>query len=139
MDQVKVFLDSDVIISAFLSPKGASFEILTNSKIKKTISQTIKEEVDEVVKRLDIARTQKNIVHGLEVINLKLDKARLVETYLPYVLDPEDSHVAAGAHKAKVRFLLTHNLKHYYLEKIKNGLEIIVMKPGNFLQYLRSN
>ena len=139
MGQIKVFLDSDVIVSALLSQTGASFEILTTSKIKKVISETIQAEVAEVIKRLQIPLSHKNIFKGIEVISLKLDRARLVEIYLPYVLDQEDSHVVAGAYKAKVRFLLTHNIKHYQPEKIKNDFQILTMKLGNFLQYLRGN
>src|SRR3989344_7569203 len=100
MGQIKVFLDSDVIVSALLSQTGASFEILTTSKIKKVISETIQAEVAEVIKRLQIPISHKNIFKGIEVISLKLDRARLVEIYLPYVLDQEDSHVVAGAYKA---------------------------------------
>jgi len=137
MDQFKVFLDSDVVVSAFISQTGASFEILNNSQIKKIISVTIKTEVNEVIKRLNIS-TPKNAFEQIKIIGLKLDKTRLVEKYLKYVFDKEDSHVVAGADKAGVKFLLTHNLKHYQTEKIKQSLGILVMRPGNYLQYLRN-
>ncbi len=139
MGQIKVFLDSDVVVSALLSQTGASYEILKNKEIRKITSETIKVEVGEVAKRLNISLSNKRIFGKMEVINLKLNKARLVKNYLPYVLDEEDSHVVAGATKANSRFLLTHNIKHYHIEKIKRDLEIITMKPGTFLQYLRSS
>lgn len=138
MGQIKVFLDSDVVISALLSQKGASFEILKNSQFKKIITEAIKVEVGEVAKRLNIFLSPKDVFQGIEVISLQLDRARLVETFLPYVLDEEDSHVVAGAQKAKVNFLLTHNVKHYHKEKIKDDFKIVTMKPGYFLQYVRS-
>ena len=138
MGKVKVFLDSDVIISSLLSKTGASFEILKNARVKKVISTTIKEEVRVAAKRLNIDLSKKNLFQDLKTISLKLKKARLAEEYLLYVLDQEDSHVVAGAYIAKANFLLTHNLKHYQVAKIKNDFGIIVMKPGNFLQYLRS-
>lgn len=138
MDKVKVFLDSDVIVSALLSQKGASFEILKNSNISKTITKTIKAEVSEVVKRLHISYSSENIFKNIEIFSVKLDKPRLAKIYLPYVLDEEDSHVVAGASKTKTRFLLTHNVKHYHIELIKRDLQIITVQPGIFLQYLRS-
>ena len=138
MGKVKVFLDSDVIISSLLSKTGASFEILKNAKVKKVISKTIKEEVLSVAKRLSIDLAGERIYKNIKIVPIKLKKARLAEEYLSYVLDQEDSHVVAGANIAKANFLLTHNLKHYQVTKIKNDFEIIVMKPGNFLQYLRS-
>ncbi len=139
MGQIKVFLDSDVIVSAFLSSKGASFEIVKNSNIAKVISESIKIEVEDVSKRLNFSAADKGIVEGIEVVTLKLEKARIVEKYFPYVLDEEDSHVVAGAEKAKVRFLLTHNTRHFQTEKIKRDFGILTMKPGIFLQFLRSN
>jgi len=138
MGEIKIFLDSDVIVSALLSEAGASFAILGNLRISKVVTNTIRAEVFEVARRLGIDLSQKDIFHDLEIIALKLDKARLVETYIQYVLDKEDSHVVAGAHKSKVNFLLTHNLKHYRVDEIKTRLGIIVMRPGSFLQYLRS-
>lgn len=138
MDQIKVFLDSDVLISAFLSKTGASFAILKNSKIIKVISKTVKEEIFEVATRLSLNLPNRDIFPDIKIITLELSKPRLSETYFPYVLDEEDSHVVAGAHKAKVNFLLTHNLRHYHTTKIKNDFGINVMKSGLFLQYLRS-
>lgn len=138
MDQIKVFLDSDVVISALLSKTGASFNILQNSKILKVISIMVKEEIIDVATRLNLNSPKKDIFQDIKIITLKLKKKRLSETYVPYVLDQEDSHVVAGAHKAKAMFLLTHNVRHYYVAKIKNDFGIIVMKPGQFLQYLRS-
>lgn len=139
MGKIKVFLDSDVIVAALLSKTGASYEIIKNPRISKVTSETVKREVNDVAKRLNIIFSNENIFGKMEVISLKLDKARLVGTYLPYILDKEDSHVVAGANKTKSSFLLTHNLKHYYTEKIKRDLGIITIKPGIFLQYLRSS
>lgn len=139
MDQIKVFLDSDVFISALLSHKGASFEILNNVSINKIITKTIQQEVTEVAKRIDISLSNVNIFQKIKICSIKLDKARVVRSYLSYVLDVEDSHVIAGAHTARTQFLLTHNTKHYRQELIKKDLKIITMKPGNFLQYLRSH
>ncbi len=139
MDSIKVFLDSDVIISALLSTRGASFEILNNLQITKFISESIKLEIKEVSKRLGINNFNTKLLSNLEVIKINLTKERLVENYVPFVIDQEDSHVVAGAVKAKVNFLLTHNLKHYRVNKIKDQFHIITMKPGLFLQYLRSN
>lgn len=138
MGKIKVFLDSDVIVSALLSSKGASFEILNNTKIVKIITHVIKNEVLEVTKRLNLPIPNREL-EQFEIVNISLDKTRIVEKYFPYVLDQEDSHVIAGAEKEKVRFLLTHNLKHYQTDKIKKDFDILTMKPGTFLQYLRNN
>lgn len=133
----KVFLDSNVLVSALLSSKGASFEIIRNTHIQKITSKAVKKEVEEATKRLGI-NPYPVIYEDIKIISLNLEKDKISKTYSKYVLDIEDSHVVAGAHKAESHFLLTHNIKHYQTIKIRNSLSIIVMKPGIFLQYLRS-
>lgn len=137
MAKIQVFLDTDVVISALLSRKGASFEIVTDTKIKKVVSKAVKEELDKVTKRKAIIK-RKSVEQKLKVISLGLTKEKTREDFSPYVFDEKDSHVVAGAQKSKSKFLLTHNTKHYKSEKIKKDLDILVMKPGGFLQYLRS-
>ncbi|OGM20724.1 putative toxin-antitoxin system toxin component, PIN family [Candidatus Woesebacteria bacterium RIFCSPHIGHO2_01_FULL_38_9] len=137
MARIQVFLDTDVIISALLSQKGASFEIVNNPNIKKVISKTIEEELNEVIKRQGIKK-EKTITEGFKTISLGLTKEKLLESYQELVIDEKDTHVITGAHKSGSKFLLTHNTKHYKSDEIKNRLDISVLKPGNFLQYLRS-
>lgn len=139
MEEIKVFLDTNVFISALLSDKGASYKLINDTKFKKIISNTVIEEIIEVSKReninIDAARA---ILKKTKKTPLFLSKEKLLKAYSKYVLDEEDSHVVAGAYISKSDFLLTHNIKHYLLVMIKNDLGIIVMKPGDFLQYLRS-
>lgn len=138
MDQIKVFLDSDVVISSLLSSTGASFAIITNPKVKKVISKAIKAEVEEVAKRLHIDLSNTKLLTHIQTQAPELKKETLINTYTSYVLDQEDAPVVAGADKTNSQFLLTHNLKHYLSSRIRKDLEVIVMKPGIFLQYLRS-
>lgn len=139
MEEIKVFLDTDVLISALLSQKGASFILINKTGIKKIISKTIIEELNEVSKRENISKAK-----GLAILKktkktlLLLSKEKLLKTYSKYVFDEEDSHVVAGAHISKSDFLLTYNIRHYHVVKIKNDLGIKVVRPGDFLQYLRS-
>lgn len=139
MEEIKVFLDTNVLISALLSGKGASSYLINKTKINKIISETIKEEVNEVSKRENISKeTARAILKKIKKTTLSLSKEKLLKSYSKYVLDKEDSHVVAGAYISKSDFLLTHNIKHYHAVKIKNDLGIKVMRPGDFLQYLRS-
>lgn len=135
MAKIRVFLDTDVIISSLLSEKGASFEVLKNRKINKTASLQIQKELKEVSVRLGI---KKKLPKGIEIVKLGIIKRTLLETYNNFVYDPEDTHVVSGADISKSKFLLTHNIRHYKIGKIRISLGIIVMTPGNFLQYLRS-
>ncbi|TSC86082.1 MAG: Uncharacterized protein G01um101416_732 [Microgenomates group bacterium Gr01-1014_16] len=126
---MKVFVDSDVVISSLISDTGASAQLLkTNNEIKKIISNLSQKELEIVKARLKIDRP----LPKLETIIISN-----IKKYSIYSTDPNDAHIVAGAHQAKARFLITYNLKHYRIEKIKQDMNIIVMTPGTFLQYLR--
>lgn len=139
MGKIQVFLDIDVIISALLSKQSASYKVIKNHKIIKTISNSVQEETKEVAKRLDINSSNiKQISKYIKTTPPNLTKGEVLRQYKKFVFDKEDSHIVAGADRTKSKFLLTHNIRHYKTDKIKAGLGIIVLKPGNFLQYLRS-
>ncbi|MDP3994712.1 MAG: putative toxin-antitoxin system toxin component, PIN family [bacterium] len=140
MGKIKVLLDTDVVISSLLSVKGASYEIIHKKpNIEKVISKTIEKEASIVSERL---RLNKKLLaqtfRKTKIISLDIKRKSLINKYRRYVFDTEDSHVVASAEKSSAKFLLTYNTKHYDSEKIKNDFKIIVMKPGIFLQYLRS-
>ncbi len=139
MGKVKVFLDTDVIISALLSKTGASFEIIKSPKVDKIVSTGIEREVAEVAKRLKIDRKDvKRVLKNCQIKSLSLTKKNIIDKYSSHVFDKEDVHVIAGADLSESKFLLTHNVRHYNADRINNKLRVIVLKPGNFLQYLRS-
>lgn len=139
MAKIQVFLDTDVIISSLLSKKGASYELVNRGEVEKVISKISEKEIREVGKRLNIEN--KDIIRAIKqfkVIFLHLSKENILKRYKDYVSDEEDSHVVAGSYKSNSKFLLTHNIKHYKVDKIKNSLGIMVITPGTFLQFLRS-
>ena len=126
---MKVFVDSDVVISSLISDTGASAQLLkTNNDIVKVISNLSIKELKIVMTRLKIDKP---------LPKLKIIIIDNFKKYSVYSTDPNDAHIVAGAHQVKVKFLITYNLKHYKIEKIKRNLNIIVMTPGIFLQYLR--
>lgn len=139
MGKIQIFLDADVVVSALLSKSGASYELIKNPKVLKTVSKTVKKEVEEVTKKLNIdSERPERVLKKINVTSLNLTKKEVLEKYNKFVFDKKDSHVVAGANRAKSKFLLTHNLRHYRVNKINAELGILVLKPGNFLQYLRS-
>ncbi len=125
---MKVFVDSDVVISSLISNTGAASELINNLDIKKIISNLS-------IKESEIVKLRLNINKPLPMLEtIVIDN---VKKYSTYSIDPNDAHIVAGADQAKVRFLITYNLKHYKIDKIKRDLNIIIMTPGMFLQYLR--
>lgn len=134
------FVDSDVIISSLLSTKGASFFLFNQTKSQFFISSFSVKELAVVIKRLDIEKHKLDtlIEKRLKTVILKETKQKIEEKYHDYVFDQNDAHVVAGAVAAKVKFLLSYNLRHFKKDKIKEDFKIILLTPASFLQYLRS-
>ncbi|MFH1281086.1 MAG: PIN domain-containing protein [Candidatus Beckwithbacteria bacterium] len=124
----KIFLDSDVIISALISKKGAASWLINETKVKKIISNTV---LVEVTSRLN------ELIKKNKIKIIKINKSDVKESE-QYVNDKNDAHVLAGAVKAEVTFLLSYNLKDYKLETIKRNLDIIIYRPAQYLQFFRS-
>ena len=137
---LKVFIDTDVIISSLISETGAASFLISESNVVRFISNVSKEEAHEVAEKLqlDEAELGKRLNKRFSKILLKESLPDIKRKYEKYVLDIDDAHIVAGAMMGKVRFLITYNIKDYRRDKIKEELGILVMRPAQFLQYLRS-
>lgn len=134
----KVFIDSDVFISAVISNKGASNLLLTNkwSGYDFVISNISVHEIKIVSNRLNLSSIFVNkLLKKLEFCDL-IDGDLL--KYQKYVLDVNDAHVVSGTVTSGSRFLLTYNQKHFKIDLLKDDFSILVMTPAMFLQYYRS-
>lgn len=137
---MRIFVDSDVIISSFMSQSGAAYFLLSTTSLQLFVSSLSKKELETVVKRLGI---KSNMLAALIKNNLKVTMLleslpQIKESFKQYVLDENDAHILAGAKAAKADFLITYNIKDFKIDKIKKDLGILTLTPGNFLQYLRS-
>lgn len=136
---LKVFIDSDVVISSLLSSRGAAHTLIQEVKTKSFISNKSVEEIERVAQELNIdEKPLKEVIKKFSVIELKDSLKKIKVDYASYVKDPNDAHIVAGAHLANVKFTISYNQKDYNSEKIKENLNIIMMTPAKFLQYLRS-
>jgi predicted nucleic acid-binding protein len=140
VNRPKVFVDSDVIISSLISTKGAAYLLLSEQESNFIISDLSRVELERVVRELNLNQDmlQDLIKKRLKTIKLTTDLEKISKDFQNYTSDVNDIHIVAGAAKAKVRFLLTYNIKHFHRQKIKENLGIIVLTPAQYLQYLRS-
>ncbi|MEK7497696.1 MAG: PIN domain-containing protein [Patescibacteria group bacterium] len=135
----KLFLDSDIIISSFISKTGAASFIVNQKDLILSISNLSEKEIRIVMARLKIERKALDKVSDNFIkIGLKENTTTIKEKYSKYTSDPNDAHIVAGAVKSKSKFLISYNLKHYKSEAIKRDFDIILTTPAKFLQYLRS-
>lgn len=137
---MRIFIDTDVVISSFLSSSGAAYFLLNQSQINPVISSISLTEIQIVAKRMEIdtERLENLIKNSFEVFPLKKDLEEVKKGYVQYVTDENDAHIVAGAHFSKVKYLISYNLKHFKTDKIKDELDLLLLTPALFLQYLRS-
>jgi predicted nucleic acid-binding protein len=135
-----VFVDSDVIISSLISNRGAAYFLVHQPNITCSISTFSLKELRIVVKRLSLSSEvfEMLVDQQLQLQTLEDGGATIQKQYAHVVSDANDAHIIAGAVAAQVRYLITYNLKHYKIDRIKDEFNIIIMTPALFLQYLRS-
>lgn len=140
MRKIKVFVDSDVVISSLISEKGAAYLLINEQNSNFFISNISKEELEKVADRLKLNqdKLQNLIKEKLKTVKLNQNIENIKKEFKDHTSDPNDAHIIAGAVKAKVKFLLTYNLKHYKRQEIHKKFDIIVFTPAQYLQYLRS-
>jgi len=136
----KIFLDSDVVVSSLLSNLSASYQLINNKNVICHISNVSYEEIVLVIKKLNLDKKQlENIIKNkLKIINLKESFKQTKLNYKEFVKDLNDAHIVAGAVESKAFFLISYNIKDFQIEKIKKKLNIKIIAPGLFLQFLRS-
>jgi predicted nucleic acid-binding protein len=136
-DQLRLFIDSNVLIAGSVSTHEASFVVLQLAELR-IVTALISEQV--------MMEVERNLALKLPVA---LPAFRtLVEAALARVPDPPADMIAACASQADLkdapllaaalqnecRFLLTHNTRHFW----PAGKYPSVMTPGKFLTHLRS-
>ena len=138
---MKVFVDSDVIISSLISSSGAAYALLHSAQNTKLyVSNFSINELEKVVDRMKLNRTMLDKVINTQFVKVEINQSykKIMSEYSGYVRDPDDAHIVAGATKAKASFLLSYNLRHFNAEKLREDFQIILLTPGLFLQYIRS-
>lgn len=137
---MRVFVDSDVVISSLISSRGAAYYLLRQSSINPVISSVSCTELNRVVERmsLDTHKLESLIRDHVEVFPVRANLSAVKNEYHQFVTDINDAHVVAGAHIADARYLITYNLRHFKLDSIKDKLDILILTPALFLQYQRS-
>ncbi len=138
---LKVFVDSDVVISSLISTTGAAFLILNQTDdLELFISNISNLELEKVTERLglDTDRLKALIKERFTVIHLEEAIEKIKTNFAEYTFDIDDTHIVAGAKVAGIQFLISYNTKHFKADKLKEDFNIILTTPSNLLQYLRS-
>ena len=86
---MRIFVDSDVVVSSLLSHLGAAHFLLSLTYLKLFISSLSKKELETVIERLGIGSDMLTalIKNSLEVVTLSESLPEIKESFKQYVLD----------------------------------------------------
>lgn len=138
---LRVFVDSDVIISSLISTSGAAFTLLHDTKgIELYVSNFSISELEKVVSRLHLEsnRLHETISAYFATVEICLPYEEIQLQFAEYTRDTDDTHIVAGTKESKATFLISYNIRHFEAEKLTQDFQITLLTPGLFLQYLRS-
>jgi len=136
MKQYKIVLDTNVIVAALKSKRGASYKLLSiidEGKFQISISVPLLFEYEDVLKRGNL-----NINLGSEEIDDILDyickiavKRKIFYLWRPYLKDVKDDLILELAVESESDYIITYNKKDF-VNIAKFGLQALT--PKEFLE-----
>ena len=139
MSKPRAVLDTNVLVAAFRSRTGASFEIFRRLRLdewRAVLSNHLTYEYEEVLKRdataLSLNKTDVDAI--LNALCARGEEWPLTQNWDPILPDPDDEPLVQLAQESGALMIVTHNKRHL---QPAGGLGIQVLKPMEFLCILR--
>lgn len=142
MGDMKIVLDTDVIVAGFRSTTGASRQILTCLDAKHfeaPANVSLMIEYEAILKRADnldaVQLTSADIDRFINALALKITPVKTFYLWRPMLRDPDDEFVLEAAVNGGADAIVTFNIKDFELARKMFGLEII--KPAEMLRRIK--
>lgn len=138
---MRVVLDTNVLVAATRSRRGASFELLSllpDSRFQIALSVALYTEWQDVLSRPEHVPPGMGPEDAWGFLRYLASIAHLQDVYYlwrPFLRDPDDDMVLECAVASGSRYLITHNLRDF--RKITE-LGVEPLAPADFLARLRS-
>ena len=132
MKSYRVVIDTNVMVAALKSKRGASFKLLSiidQEKFQISISVPLIIEYEYALKRTDlnILLTESEIDDILDYIGKIADKREIFYLWRPYLKDPKDDMVLELAVESESDYIITYNQKDFQGVS-KFGIKILTPK-----------
>lgn len=123
----KIVIDTNVIIAALKSQRGAANLLLSlfgTKKFTHSVSVALVLEYEEVIKRLLPDIGERKINHLLDYICAASENTRIYYLWRPILRDPEDDMILELAVAAQSDFIVTYNQRDFKETK-RFGIKIV--------------
>ena len=137
---MRVVIDTNVLLSALKSNKGASFVLISqlpSAQFQITLSVPLYSEYQDVLTRkehLTGASSIEDILSFLRYICSIAYRQNIFFLWRPWLKDPKDDMVLELAVASKSKYIITHNLRDF---KNIDKFGIRAITPALFLHMLR--
>lgn len=134
---IKVVLDTNVLVAALRSRRGASFTVLhrvgPEAAFRLAISVPLVLEYEMALKRsTGLSETDAEIV--VDYLCRVSEHRRIHFLWRPFLRDPADEMVLEVAVEAGADVIITHNARDFHGVEERFGIR--VLSPGVFLEWL---
>ena len=139
MSKARAVMDTNVVVAAFRSRTGASFEVferLRRGEWTAVLSNHLLYEYEEVLKRdaAVLALNLDDVDQLLNVVSARGEEWQLSHNWEPVLPDPDDDPLVQLAQESAALTIVTHNAGHLQPATAR-GIQIL--KPREFLAILR--
>jgi len=136
MKRLEVVIDTNVLVSALKSKRGASFKVLTligQSKFDINLSVQLILEYEDVAKRLigETALNEEDINDILDYICSVSNRREIFYLWRPFLKDPKDDMVLELAVTSNCNMIITYNKKDF--KGVEKYFGIRVLSPKELL------
>ncbi len=135
MKSPKIVIDTNVLICALRSKKGAAYKLIENlgtGKYSISISVPLVIEYEAVAKRHTYYLTNEEVDRFIDYICAIGDKRKIHYLWRPFLKDVQDDMVLELAVESQSEFIITYNNKDFH------GVEefgIQIKSPAEFLKW----
>jgi putative PIN family toxin of toxin-antitoxin system len=133
---VDIVLDTNVLVTALKSSRGASYQLLTmleSSQFQVHISTTLVAEYEAVLKRGLLTLSESQIDDVLDFVCAQAKHHKIYYLWRPILKDPADDFVLELAVKSQAR-IITWNINDF---KRALTMGVVVQTPREFLDFLK--
>ncbi len=138
---MRVVFDTNVLVSALRSRRGASFQLvqqLGSPKFRPVVSPPLCLEYEDVFRRTGLlpGLAGQEIDDFLDYFLSESIECRIHFLWRPHLPDPKDDLVLELALAGEARFILTHNIRDF---RGADALGIQAVTPADFLNILAAS